>query len=164
MAVFHQRAYLEPRYRRPTLLLRTPPNSTKEHRVRWAGRSHVEERDELQALEELLNATYEWWNVGAGGNTSVGDERHSSDSEAELAASIRQQCRTNMLFRKDVLLAELAKATTAVPPVQMTGERETAPTLVDGIGTSRTRQSTTVVSTQVHHDQHVGQGHSSKTW
>ena len=33
------------------------------------GPSHEEERDELQALEELLNATNERWNVG--GDTPV---------------------------------------------------------------------------------------------
>ena len=30
------------------------------------GPSHEEERDELHALEELLDATDEWWKVGAG--------------------------------------------------------------------------------------------------
>ena len=52
------------------------------------GPSHEEERDELQALEEILNATDERWNVG--GDTPVRDERQSSDSEGELAESIRQ--------------------------------------------------------------------------
>ena len=123
------------------------------------GPSHEEERDELQALEEPLNATDERWNVG--GDTPVRDERQSSDSEAELAESIRQleekvrqQHRTKMLCRNDALLAELTTATTAVPPT--TGEREPATTAVHGVGTSGTRQSAsgsarrcTVISTRV---------------
>ena len=59
-----------------------------------------------------------------------------------------------MLRRKDALLAELATATTAVPPT--TGEREPATTVADGVGTSGTRQSAsrssrrrTVTSTRV---------------
>ena len=123
------------------------------------GPSHEEERDELQALEELLNATDDRWNVG--GDTPVRDERQSSDSEGELAESIRQleekvrqQRREKMLRRKDALLAELATATAAVPPT--TGEREPATTVVDSVGTSGTRQSAsgsarrrTVTSTRV---------------
>ena len=109
------------------------------------GPSHEEERDELQALEEPLNATDKRWNVG--GDTRVRDERQSSDSEGELAESIqqleekvRQQHREKMLRKKDALLAELAMATAAVPST--TGEREPATTVADSVGTSGTRQST----------------------